>query len=499
MTRSRYSPAALALCAIALLATPRVALGSGTALSPDHVVSVVGVTPAWLARLNQLRALAKLPAVSDDPSLSTACWSHARYMAENDVISHSQDPANEWYSPEGAQAAARSNLFLGLGGMAAIDGWMCTPFHAMGMLDPRLERTGFGTYATSGGRVAAALDVLSARGGAIDSASYPILWPGDGSVVGLDRYPGNEWPDPLVGLGWSAPTGLPIIAQLGSGASDPVVTSSALSADGDSVEHAVLTESTYESSDESERRMGRAILGARDAVVIMPRRPLVQGARYDVSIVTTSDVHQWSFMVGGEPVRLDVSASATKVAYREPVRLTASLASAEGTPAAGQQVVFERMTGGVWRPLGTAVTADDGTCGVDVATTSRTAYRAVFQGGGGLRPVVSGAVRIVPRAYLEAPRVPWVVRRNSVFVATGYLRPQHRTGSYDVRVLCYRRENGQWVLRRSLPAVNKAAGCSTLYARAIRLPYPGRWRIRAYHADRGHAPTYSVSRYTWVR
>src|SRR5581483_9911842 len=99
----------------------------------------------------------------------------------------------------------------------AIDWWMAAPFHAMGMMDPRLTSTGFGAYADAsapGWKKAWALDVI--QGNSFTGGSYPVYFPGNGSTEPLTNYSGNEYPVPLAACpGYSLPTGLPVFVQVG--------------------------------------------------------------------------------------------------------------------------------------------------------------------------------------------------------------------------------------------------------------------------------------------
>src|SRR5260370_42174436 len=64
----------------------------------------------------------------------------------------------------------------------AIDWWMQAPFHAMGMMDPRLTQTGFGSYreVKSGWIMGAAVDVL--RGNSLHGAADPVCFPGHAAI-----------------------------------------------------------------------------------------------------------------------------------------------------------------------------------------------------------------------------------------------------------------------------------------------------------------------------
>ncbi|MDH4139772.1 MAG: CAP domain-containing protein, partial [Coriobacteriia bacterium] len=261
--------------------------------SSAEIDSVTPLPSDWLDRVNRIREIGDIPAVAEDPSMSDGCFKHARYMAENDWIGHDEDPANPWYTPEGRTAAQQSNCYLGIGGVAAIDGWVRSPFHGIGVLDPELHTIGFGTYTTAGGRSAAALNVLGGRGAT--SVSFPLLWPGDGQEMPYLSYPGYESPNPLAGTAWTLPVGAPVYAQFGAGSANPVVTASRLSAGGADLEHMVLTEFTYTNPDSTQQSLGRLILGSRDAVVILPRQPLVAEKRYDVNLTVNGQDYAWSF------------------------------------------------------------------------------------------------------------------------------------------------------------------------------------------------------------
>jgi hypothetical protein len=189
-----------------------------------------------------------------------------------------------------------------------IDAWIAGPFHALGILDPKLAVTGYGVYRNASApawlKMAATLDVLRGRTRAAPYP-FPVKFPGDGSVVpyptgcvGGACYGGGEAPDPLSPCpGYSVPTGLPIILQLGTGSVTPSVSASSLMQDGFPLQHCVYTETTYTNPLASEQSTGRAVLGSRDAVVLVPRSPLPAGATYTVSLTVNGTSYQWSFTV----------------------------------------------------------------------------------------------------------------------------------------------------------------------------------------------------------
>ncbi len=259
---------------------------------------------AWLAYVNTYRALANLPSVTENPTWSDGDWKHARYMVKNDVISHSEDPGNPWYTPEGLAAAQNGNTFVSSSTTAldtyAIDFWMSGPFHAVAVIDPGLQQVGYGSYreVDGGWQMGATLDVRRGLGAIPPSVSFPIEYPGNGTTIGLRSHPGNEWPDPLTACpGYTAPSGLPLILQIGPGDLTPDVTAHSFMQGTTPVEHCLFDETNYTNPDSSTQNTGRSILNSRDAIVLIPRAPLTPGATYIVSITTNSQTYTWSFAV----------------------------------------------------------------------------------------------------------------------------------------------------------------------------------------------------------
>ncbi len=258
--------------------------------------------PAWLTYINAYRAGSNLPLLAEDASLSAGASLHAKYSVINNVLDHTEDPSKPGYTPEGSAAASASNVmgtsYAPTTDQAAIDMWMEGPFHALGMLDPHLTITGFGSFrdAAAAGtiRMAAALDVLSKRSGTLPpGATYPVMWPGNGATVALTAYPGNEYPDPLASCsGYKTPTGLPVILQVGDGSQTPHVTAHSFAQGATLLESCVYDETTFTGA-----AVGTSILDFRDAIVLIPRAPLVHGQTYTVSITDRETAYSWSFTI----------------------------------------------------------------------------------------------------------------------------------------------------------------------------------------------------------
>ncbi len=262
----------------------------------------------WRSVLSYYRASARLPALSENTNWSVGAANHAHYMVSNDVLANTENPATPWYSSAGATEAANSNLMLSDNvnstDQQALDFWMAKPFHALGLLDPALLVTGFGSFREDGGpfdpyRMGAVMDVRQGLGAIPGSVSFPILWPGHNTTVYLTSYDGNEQPDPLTSCpGYSAPSGLPIIVQAGPGGSTITVGAHTIMQGNTSLPHCAFTSTTYINAlDPALQSLGQQILAASDAVVLIPQQPLIYGQSYTVSIVVNGQTLVWAFRV----------------------------------------------------------------------------------------------------------------------------------------------------------------------------------------------------------
>ena len=114
---------------------------------------------------------------------------------------------------------------------------------------------------------------------------------------------GDHWgetPSPLTSCpGYSAPSGLPVLLIFGGGRPAPVVGAHSFRDGQTSLEHCVFSGSTYTNPDSSMQSLGRGILQARNAVVLIPRAPLTPAGDYTVSITADGVAYTWSFRVSG--------------------------------------------------------------------------------------------------------------------------------------------------------------------------------------------------------
>ncbi len=263
--------------------------------------------PLWQARVDFHRALANLPGVEENEEWSRGSQLHARYMVKTDHAGHDERTNSEWYTPEGLEAARLGNVYVysrtDSDARAAVDGWMTAPFHQIAILDPELQVSGYGEYVEAIGQwqFGATLSVLRGRPGLAEGVSFPVRYPEDGQTLPFLSFDGNEFPDPLTSCpGYTAPTGPPLVLMLGAGEQVPNVRGVTLLEDSvNQLQACYFDETRYANSNAGLRDLGRAILGERDAIIVLPKSPLKAGSEYQITIVNGSDTHTWSFRAAG--------------------------------------------------------------------------------------------------------------------------------------------------------------------------------------------------------
>ena len=279
---------------ISLLGTVAIALlPAAPAAAPAHLVTTPAAGTGWLDRLNSWRTSTGVPTVTENPTWSQGDAAHALYMVKNDLVTHYETPGVPYYTAAGDAAAKNSNIYVSSSTATtdeqAIDWWMQAPFHSMGLMDPRLTQSGFGSYreVKSGWQLGAAVDVLH---GLSASGHYPVYFPGSGGSEPLTTYGGGEFPDPLQGCsGYSAPTGLPVYIEVGPNVSTTAGAIHSFTGNGVALEHCVI--------DSSNPAVGSSLVG-RGGVIVIPRQPLQSGVTYTVVLTVNGTPYTWSFKVG---------------------------------------------------------------------------------------------------------------------------------------------------------------------------------------------------------
>ena len=265
--------------------------------------------PEWLGYLNLFREMGGLSPLVEDESLTYGSQWHSRYMVVNDEpIAHREDSGNVLYDKAGHQAAVNGNIFattqLEADYSWATNFWVSAPFHLLAIMDPRLSEVGYGQHNEDSGtfKMAAVLDVRSALADGEGEGNYPYFFPGEGTKTWVVRHNLYEWPDPTTSCpGYSRPTGPPLVLQLGDGRLTPNVTGHAVYRDGQLVESCRFDETSYRNPEAFAQRTGRSILDERDAIVIIPRQPLLGSSIYTVQIEANGQSYSWQFSTGSAP------------------------------------------------------------------------------------------------------------------------------------------------------------------------------------------------------
>jgi hypothetical protein len=160
-----------------------------------------------------------LAPVTENTSWSADGAAHSCYMLYNG-ISHDEVPGSPGYTTGGDSAGNNGNVAVSSSITATardhIDLWMSGPFHAIGILRPKLATSGFGICADgttptwhSGGT----LDVLRGIDSQRANPTTATVFPGRDSTLALSQFR-TETPNPLTYCGWSGSAGLPLIAMM---------------------------------------------------------------------------------------------------------------------------------------------------------------------------------------------------------------------------------------------------------------------------------------------
>ncbi len=158
-----------------------------------------------LCVINYYRQLAGLGSVRRDAELSEGCQLHADYLASHHGTKfnwHTENPEEEGYTEQGAEAAARSIFGVDSDYAVSIIENLDLVYHRRFLLDPRLPTVGFGRHIrsdTSLGDAPRRLSVIDVKSGAVTDVSDGdlVLWPVAGQIDVPCDFSGYEVPVPL--------------------------------------------------------------------------------------------------------------------------------------------------------------------------------------------------------------------------------------------------------------------------------------------------------------
>lgn len=148
----------------------------GLVVAPTASADVSG--PEIVSFLNTQRAAQGIPAgIAEDPARSDGCARHNAYGAQNDVLTHGEDPGRPGYTPEGDQAAQQAVLYQGETWTAARNPFEEAPIHLHQLLAPRLDRLGASENQGYG-----CATTLASRERPAPAADVTYTYPGDGAT-----------------------------------------------------------------------------------------------------------------------------------------------------------------------------------------------------------------------------------------------------------------------------------------------------------------------------
>ena len=225
------------------------------------------------------------------------------------------------------------------------------------------------------------------------------------------------------------------------------------------------------------------------------------GAAYSNTVTVSLDV-----TVANAKSRFSYLSGYQRLSYGRTAGFSGVLKSGD-TPLEGQTVVLQRLSGrtsGSWIDVTSADTNENGYVRFSVPANSsgynytKTYYRLLFAGATGYDGVWTVSRYVDPKVYLSRP---WPhksrVYRKRTYSWYANLKPRH--SGKPVKMYFQRYYKGKWRhYRTRYASAYNYSSYSRVKARYA-IPYKGRWRVRAYHDDGGHLPTYSSWRYVTVR
>ena len=116
------------------------------------------------------------------------------------------------------------------------------------------------------------------------------------------------------------------------------------------------------------------------------------------------------------------------------------------------------------------------------APYENTIYRLFYAGDATHDPAWSDPVTVTPRVKLGTPVAPSSLKKGAKFTAYGSLTPQQPKSSKTVKIKCYLKQSGKWVLKKTVSATNANRGSATRYSAKFSLWTRGSWKLVGYSA-----------------
>lgn len=253
--------------------------------------------------------------------------------------------------------------------------------------------------------------------------------------------------------------------------------------------------------------IGDGWVGRRTVGVVVPAHGYVEFA---VTSQTAVNAAGMTTGVNGAPLtatasavygtsRVALSPIPPTIGYLSSTKIQAQSAEAE-LPVSRSRLEVSYDDGKHWSSLGSFTSrSSDGYLVKSVKLARNCLLRARVLASSTRLGSTSSSVAIAVRASLTTPSTAKTQRYHHSYSISGYLKPRHTSGSKTVSARCYRFESGEWVYHKSVSLHVRNHSSYSRYSGSIRLTAKGKWRVRVYHSDASHAPTYSHYRYVTVK
>jgi hypothetical protein len=200
---------------------------------------------------------------------------------------------------------------------------------------------------------------------------------------------------------------------------------------------------------------------------------------------------------------LTFGATPTTVAWGKPWTLSGALSTAAGAAIPDAPVKLMQSIGsGAWTLVSTLSPAAGTSTysGSIAAPEQKTTYKLVYEGTAAYAGVISRSVTVTPKVKLGHPVAPSTVKKKKSFTVYGSLTPKAKAGSKTVKIKCYVKKSGKWVLKKTVTTKNSTKGSASQYKASTSLPSKGSWKLVATAAATSkYAATTSSPEYLKVK
>jgi hypothetical protein len=237
--------------------------------------------------------------------------------------------------------------------------------------------------------------------------------------------------------------------------------------------------------------------------------PLINGVHYYYAAFAYDTAMNYATAADADATpnvvtKLTLSTVPAVVDWGRPWALSGELRTAGDEAVPGAVVDLQRsVNGGDTWTLVTSVDPQPGTSTYldDVAAPLQaTQYRLVYAGDAGHVASQSSPVTVTPRVKLGKPVAPSSVKKRKSFTVSGALTPKRAAGSKTVKIKCYLKRNGTWVIKKTVQATNSNHGSASRYKARFSLPSKGSWKLVASAAATAkYAATTSGTEYMKVK